>query len=540
MLSLKVNGEAVDLPDDFSVTSNLKSPIFNEIGSYSYPFKFRNTPRNARIIGFLHRQEGIRDPFVSAPSQLLWNGNLLEETEIKYSQIDSSIIEGTMLQAEGSFFNAIKERMMRAVNTGEFIFPSEFNAIDYINYCNGRYYPEVNVAFPKIQNLDYFDPVTEDPQQQYFNYHKADNRIYAFTDLANRTVIVPFVFLRHVLMSVFKDAGYKLTDYMFSKHADYNKLVVYNSLTCNSLMTDFTYTLLDIFTSLHLPNNKVTEFLTGIETHFNCRFFVDNLMKQARCISVDDILKSSDYIEFSDRIEKISLDLTNQKTGFLFQMELDSDDTVVEELTDLEDRHTDFIRPSVPTLYDLPQFPNAEIGEIRSVEAQGNMYYKLQTNKQWIAIPQIFQDVFSQFFFRDFSEKVDSKFSTLANPGNAYEVKCGNKMASWKDATPRVFFVVKDTYYGSNNMIGRNQTSAFSLNFNQSNNIFDTHYKTYFNWFIQTRPVKIVKQMTFEEIRSLDFSRKYRINGMDYLIKTVRVTFTKDRIKPATLELYKV
>lgn len=42
MLSLHIDNRPVELPPDFSVTMNLKSPIFGDVGSYSYPFKIPN------------------------------------------------------------------------------------------------------------------------------------------------------------------------------------------------------------------------------------------------------------------------------------------------------------------------------------------------------------------------------------------------------------------------------------------------------------------------------------------------------------------
>ena len=39
MLSILIAEQSLDLSDDFSVSLNLKSPIFNDVGDYSFPFK---------------------------------------------------------------------------------------------------------------------------------------------------------------------------------------------------------------------------------------------------------------------------------------------------------------------------------------------------------------------------------------------------------------------------------------------------------------------------------------------------------------------
>ena len=46
MLSILIADQSLDLSDDFSISLNLKSPIFNDVGDYSFPFKVPSTPRN--------------------------------------------------------------------------------------------------------------------------------------------------------------------------------------------------------------------------------------------------------------------------------------------------------------------------------------------------------------------------------------------------------------------------------------------------------------------------------------------------------------
>jgi hypothetical protein len=44
--------------------------------------------------------------------------------------------------------------------------------------------------------------------------------------------------------------------------------------------------------------------------------------------------------------------------------------------------------------------------------------------------------------------------------------------------------------------------------------------------------------MEFRELKNFDFSKKYMIGGVKYLVKSIQVVLKKDRIMPATLECY--
>jgi len=54
------------------------------------------------------------------------------------------------------------------------------------------------------------------------------------------------------------------------------------------------------------------------------------------------------------------------------------------------------------------------------------------------------------------------------------------------------------------------------------------------------RKAEFVKLLTAIEFKKLDLSKKYRIQGVNYLIDEVKITFTDKQIKPATITAYSV
>ena len=69
-----------------------------------------------------------------------------------------------------------------------------------------------------------------------------------------------------------------------------------------------------------------------------------------------------------------------------------------------------------------------------------------------------------------------------------------------------------------------------------SNNMFDKFFKKTCDFYLYTKPVKVQRIMTLQEIKGLDFTRKYMMDSVKYLLRRVQLTFKKDRISPAMME----
>ena len=536
MLSLIVNDQIVDLSSDISISMNLKSPIFNELGSYSYPFHLPFTDRNKKILKFHHRIEGVNSPYEVFRGILLWKGITIFQGSLKCQISNTKGFECTLYQGEGDFYYQLQNRSLRQIDMGEIVM-TEAAALAYFNSCYGKCYPEVNIGFPEIPNEVYFDPVSDDPDQLMFNKHYTSNGpLHILTAQNNRTVLVPMVYLRWALKKIFDGIGYTLNDQLFTSNAVYNKLAVYNSLSCNSLLPDFSYPMTHLLLNLHMPKISLKEFFNGIETNWNCRFFVNNIEKKVKLIPLDTIIKSAQVKPFSKDILSKSIELEDQSLGFQLSMGLDGDDTIFDPWRSAEESLTKNIKGCVPDIASLPQFPIAEIDERRYV-LNLSAYMKFTSNKTWLIDTQMWQNVFSKFYYLQEGQGIESKLSTLITPNNQTDyVSCGNKLATWKDITPRVFFL--NAEYGK--MRGRNELSGYSLLYNKPGNLFERYYKSYFDFKMNSKLVKVQKQMDMLELKDLDFSVKHEIHGDHYLVKECQVNLKKDYVSPATLSMYRI
>lgn len=544
MLSLYVNGQAVELPEDFSISWNTQSPIFSDVGSYSYPFRLKYSTRTAAILGFRHRIENTTDPFLALPTELRWNGITFFNGTLKVRVANKDYFEGMIYEGDGDFYYKIKDMDLQNVDFGDMTFANEDAAMTYINGCLNSSYPTRPVAFPWIHNDVYFDPPSVDPSQLDINLYWYDGTgIHKLTQDNNRTVIIPMLYFKYVMSKVFNHLGYTLDDQVLSEKADYNNLMLYNSVSINSLMEEFSYNLTHWLFNLHVPRLSMKDFLKGFKTFFNSPLFIYPQSHVAKFLPVDTIIKSDDLVDFSRNIISLSTEMDDQIRGFTFKMSLDGDDAKQSEFLSIEEDYVGALKGAVENVSDLPLFPIGLIGELRWVHGSGHLYKCFQNGWQ-IENTQIYKKLFSRYLYKSGEESIDIKFSSLSGAGNAntMPVECGNRMANWKNITPRLFFLDKGYIGDVLKHFGKCKTNNVTLFFNDDypRTLFDYYYKSYADFRIAAKPVKCVKQSDFLELRDLDFSIKHMIFGNRYLIKDRQVTIKRNKILPATYNMFTV
>ena len=541
MLALKISDKFVDLPNDFAFTMNLKSPIFGDVGNYSYPFRIPATPRNATILGFPHRVENTGDHFQDFPGSFEWNGITLFCGTAKLKAMNGKSYEGSIFDGSGDFYYQLKNRNLQQVDMGSKDFASEADGLFYLCQSSLNSYPAFPLACPHIVNNDYFDPPTdnEELKKYNFNYSTSPALNYFLLNTLNtyeRTIIVPMLYLRHVLEKLAQGLGYTLDDQMFSSHADFNRLVLYNSVSCNNGINDPLprepegYSPQHLIFNYHVPRLKINDFLKGLENYFGLALFVDSTTKTVRIIPLKNIVLNPEYVEFSRNIISVSVEKEETSAGYLLSMSLDEDDAFMANQIGYEQDLISRFAGSVKTIADLPQWPIGEILSVYYVE-NINEYYEMSSGKVWQLSSMA--SLFTKFLFRDGSEKIDSGFSTIWLISQV-----GNKMTNYRKVTPRLMFTYNYTDPVTNRMYCQSSTDNFSLLYPGQTGLFNMHWKDFLNFRVGTKLVKIQKQMDFREIHDFDFSKKYMIGGTKYLVKSLQVTIKKDRIMPALLECY--
>lgn len=543
MLRLKIAGQYVDLPNDFSFTMNMKSPVFNDIGNFSYPFRIPATARNAIILAFPHRLPNTGNPYRDIDSRFEWNGITLFAGIARLKTVSDKSYEGAVFDGNGDFYYQLKNRQLQQIDMGEMVFSDENAAITYLTGTLASYFPTVPLACPLVYNANYFDPPAETEQLKYFNYLYPGSVLRIRDAVTNeRTVLVPMLYLRHVLSKLFSGLSYELDDQMFTSHADFNRLALFNSTCCNNEGNNSpprvptNYSLSHLIFNYHVPRLPVNDFLKGLENMFGMGMFVDNTSRKVKLMSLQSIVNNQSYSNFSKGIISRSIENEEAKTGYKFSMTLDADDNSFQELTELEDQIMSRYAGSVKDTSYLPAWPIGEIGTIYYVE-DSMSFYQMNTAKNWV-VTSLMSVLRTRFFFRDGNQSLETKFSTPWYDSLYQYMTVKNTMAKYMDITPRLLFTEIFSNMGVTGMSAKNETSNFSLFYPWENGLFNKFWIDFMRLRANAKLVKIQRQMDFSELRDFDFSRKIMVDGIKMLVKSLQVTIKKDRIMPATLECY--
>ena len=538
MLSIQIADQPLDLSDDFSVSLNLKSPLFNDVGDYSFPFKVPTTARNMSILGWKNRMASTRNIYETFDGSIRWNWMVLYSGQILIKTASDKTFEGTLYINKGNFNYEVKDLLLNRVDFGMKEFAGDDQGMDYFNWSLTKFYPEVDFAMPQITNLDFYDPQAMNPELQAYNLIFPDGKLHKnTTDGQHRTILVPFLYLKFVLNKLAETFGYRLQDEFFTSSTELSRLVIYHSVNISEVL----FGLQQVYYCRFLPKVKVSEFISGLEKWFNCSFHVDTKQRVVRIVSNKEVLLHSEVIEFSKHVLSISHDIPDPISGFRFHLGPDSGDKVYQDQLDQEKGITDYIKGAVQSFSDIPPYPFTLLGDI---------YYIIDTDSwwqlggvsfliQWVQLP-IGPSLTDKFFYKwgDDKNKYETVFSSLSDKSGI--VSCGNLGADNQKVTPRLFWVGMYGGYGSPYLLrGLAYDTNFSLRYPGSNGLFNLYWKDWVGWMMNDRKsVKIEKQMDFIELKSIDFTKRYRINGINYLISEVAVTLNKSSIKSAQLKCF--
>jgi hypothetical protein len=540
MLTILIGAQPLDLSDDFSVSLNLKSPLFNDVGDYSFPFKVPATARNMAILGWKNRIASSNSIYETYDGSIRWNGIVLYTGQIRIKSASDKSFEGTLYINKGNFNYEVKDLFLNRIDLGLKEFASDNQAMDYFNWSLTRFYPELDFSMPQIANLDFFDPQATNAELQAYNLIFPDGKLHKTTsDGTHRTILIPFLYLKYVLNKLADSFGYRLQDEFFTSCTELSRLVIYHSVNLNEVL----FGLQQLYYCRFVPNVKVSEFIAGLEKWFNCSFHADSRQRVIRIVSNRDVLMHSDLVDFSSNVLSISQEIPDQVTGFRFLLGPDSGDKVYQAQLDSEKGITDYIRGAVGSFSEIPPYPFTWLGDIYYV-ADTNSWWQLGVNPitflvEWMQLPggPVLTD---KFFYKygDDKDKFETIFSSLSDKFGV--VSCGNLGTDKEKITPRLFWVGIAGGWGTPSQLrGMAWDSNFSLRYPGANGLFSLYWKDWADWIIGSRKnVKIEKQMDFIELKDLDFTKRYRVNGINYLVSEVSVTLTRSSIKSAQIKCF--
>ena len=539
MLTLEVGGIPLDLPNDFSATLNLKSPLLNSAGDFSFPFRLPATPKNMDLLNFTHRIESNREVCHYIPGILTYNGESMFEGNIRIKKAGKDLYEGALFIEKGNFNWEIKDKLLTDIDLGKMEFATDTEVLDYLNYSLDRLYPLEPIACPEISNAYYFDPPTEDPGQMAYNDMDTTTGLLSlFTPLRNRTLLVPCVYLKYVLDKIAEIFGYTIDDEFFALDYDLSHLAFYSSYSINFRFWFITV----LHFNLMVPTIKISKLLTDLENMFNIAFLVNTKTKVIRIVSKKEKLLSPDYVDYSSNVTAFSVEPEVPKKGILFSMETDDGDQVFEDKLDQQKATVEQIRGAVETFEDLPLMPVGLLGEIRYV-IQDDLWYQYNVVNYLMGWRVIDMSAIIQtnyyYKYADGTNKIETGLSTLLN--KTYNCDCGNLSDDFRKIKPRLFFVRRVTlmFESVTHTWAMNNSQNNSLFWGGRNGLFAKYWKEWCDWMLfERKSVSFSRQMNHVEIKDFDFTKKIMIDGTRYLVSELQVVFRMDSISTANLKAY--
>lgn len=556
MLQIFSDGHQIDLFQDMKFNLNFINPLFlNDLqGSYAYELQFPLTDNNKKhLINYLNRIETPKRS-ITPYLQIFFNGIKLAEGSYIIRNITSAIV-GSLAAGNGNLLYEIKGRYLNEFDFGGKTFGSALEAQTYFNSNIDNIFPEVDFCMPMISSrdaegntADIFLPaeVTNFIEKDILNYYDTENSTYRVLDpdaIKIGGIIVPHLFLRFVLNKIFNTFGYSHND-LFFQDDDYKRLTIWNIYNTNHGIPELSedmpgYTsprVQNIIYNNHLPKVLITEFLAGLQNLLNVRFFIDHNKKKVSSLDADQIITNPEYIDITSKILKLTDKEIINYDGFSLKETPDNNDKWYQYKSELAE--TLFSNRYLGVFDNFAQFPSvAENNAVAYIKSE-KIFYEYQTiPADWAKLSDLDTDLISSWFNPNSEFEIESKLSTLLNdPDNSYISVQGYDAYDYKSIPARIFYYngLDGDYPSSRYWRGTKYLNYYNLY------LYRNRWENYINLMLNNSFVSMNVLLSPGDLATLDFSKKYRALGIDYLVKSVKVPITSKSILPSTIECYKV
>jgi hypothetical protein len=318
MISIKTNGNALDLPADFSIEIEDTNPIYNDQGSQSVPATVATSRNNERLLGFATRLDIANSP--NEPDRVCTVADGAYNRRGLLNITEANKADGITFNI--GFDNATAYETWRAKTLAEL---SSLPVIDVagdeqhdddvmLQYLDNLYKnadPQTDplAIFPIVVNNDSVDTTDDDNTTTVYyweilNIPSTSGR-YAFdpprvvkriidNEITEVSVpefygVTPFVRVWRVLELIFEDLGMTIESNPFKDDIQLARLVVLNNAADSCVLGNYIR-----FEEL-MPDVTIEEFLNALWVRFGLVYNVDFNTGVAKIELIRDILqKKSD------------------------------------------------------------------------------------------------------------------------------------------------------------------------------------------------------------------------------------------------------
>jgi hypothetical protein len=305
----------------------------------------------------------------------------------------------------------------------------------------------------------------------------------------------------------------------------------------------------------HVPDVEISTLLTAIKKTFGTALLINNTTNEARLLFLKNIINAASYIEFSDNIIPDPDVEVQESEGNTFDFNWSDKNDFFDDNFKGYEKYTylgayDILDdlPVQPLLNQIALVKNLNAIYIYSSDEDNNIAWRKLTDN---FLPLIIDDG-GEDMAPDMSpltmERVTEVVAIMPaisqmGSSSAFDTgdnECDLHLLFYRglqdDENGDHFPLAAPTRYDSlGNVVG-----SYELIWDGANGLYKTFWEDFIEWYKSVRVVYYYKQMSAAEFQQFDFSKKYRIFGIDYLVKDIEVSITENEIKPAKLTMLKV
>lgn len=592
---VKIDGDFLDLYPSSTVSYQINTelwvtgdPSFNE-GSYTFPIDVPLTPKNKRMLGYSYRIDNARAMPV-IPNVTLYMGERMSiglpifsgDLHIKNSGPDKASI---FIVISGP--NSVKNTKFSDVDMGVYNLGVPVSLKAVMDYAADNPLSSDFVFFPVQNKSLYYALSTETADNEniaYYNgyYNETINRFVSDSVAGNdwwwnivtnpewegNLMISPYLRLEYVLEKTVEKLGYTL-DNQFMTNEELRSICIWNNTSINDLETVYKE---KIRYNEHLPPNMtLVEFLKSICAYFFIGLFVDHTRKVISLIPYRDVVKQPHRADWTyAAIDDYTIEQDN-KVPFALVFQPDSSDEY-------------FSRKYVSDL--VLEFDGAFIADYWKAGGDWNAhglidgYYNVKRNgarfrydpsrtnpfEKWTKNTHRFNGVaiggrgdtvyfkVVPLFDDDVEMGLDNNSSiTIPRceiPMNI-KVKNGDEVKEFTHELTSIRLTIyrgRRTFPGKQNAIPYANNSAYdpanesetfdhSLHLDGDKGIYKLYGESWMEFMKTKKIVNRRLKLKLQDILNFREWQKVRIDGMNYFVKSIKITATSTGIAMTDCEL---
>ena len=431
------------------------------------------------------------------------------------------------------------------------------NMLDYPYYR--EFFTERQYCFPKMINTDFYSTNDYLSSVIYNNYN---GTVGVYDINLNENLAVPFLFVKYIVERMLLDSGYRLGGSFF-EDPEIATLILYNNRALGFLYYNDNEHVSDIlYFEDHVSMTTCGDFLNMLKSKFSLSFKFDARKKICFIDGSKDIINSLKRKDYTNKAEPYHNSEMIVKKGFTFGFEFDSSDAYVEDY--IRDLSSYTLKGAKQTTDDLPMIGNVS-GDVRYVSNMNMWCYWDVNDNSWKGLAQNLMDK----IIGDGETEVRVKGSPVFIRWKPYDPRAGaetkqlmawtaqrgthnglNKGVDNRSIGSRLLFwrgIDQDengedyplaSYEPYNFNFDKNWN--YSLQWETENGLINKWWKEYIRFWNSTRMVTHRMILSAHELIMLDEREKIRIDGIDYLMKEMRISFSQNGIEKIEADLYMV